>query len=317
MLIAFAGASGRTDAVHASLLAALAFAAADRVATYVAADDNVAPPEGSTLRVVPVAARASAAVLAEVAAACRADRSVGFVAVEPGVLSEAAARAAIDVAVVAVGPHLSDERAASRIGKASPAPTWHLGCRRPGGEPAARRFAAGMAELDRLARTLPCVLPPFGRAEAEGLLHGRPGCRALEAGVRLLEALRPVAGAAGAGLTLAAGGRTRGKGASTAPDQRGLADRLRELADDIEAAEAGLAPSAADLAGAPVLDRWDYAVIPTPVLTGLVTGHPNIADNRPARTTEVFLTDRATYARTLSRWYALRTPAGTAAPNLQ
>jgi len=100
-------------------------------------------------------------------------------------------------------------------------------------------------------------------------------------------------------------------------DTRSFPDRLRDLADDVEAVAAGFGPSAADLADAPVLDGWDCDVIATPILRGRVSGHPNIVENHSVRTSEVFLTDRRTWARTLSRWYVLRTPAGTPRAGLQ
>jgi hypothetical protein len=62
-----------------------------------------------------------------------------------------------------------------------------------------------------------------------------------------------------------------------------------------------------------VLDGWSCDAVFAPVLKGRVTGHPGIAEGHRVRTSEVYLTDRATFARTLSRWYVLRTPAGDSA----
>jgi len=100
-------------------------------------------------------------------------------------------------------------------------------------------------------------------------------------------------------------------------DTRTHADRLRDLADDMEAVEAGFGPAESDLAGAPVLDGWSQDVIATPILKGRVSGHPDIPEGRRVRTSEVYLTDRLTWARTLSRWYVLRTPQDGPAASLQ
>lgn len=98
-------------------------------------------------------------------------------------------------------------------------------------------------------------------------------------------------------------------------DSGGLADiaaQARRLADALDrlAANRGR-PSAADLAGAPVLDCWQPTSRLAPALIGLVTGHPRIGDDRATITSELFAVDTtARWARTWSRFYKL----GDAAP---
>ncbi len=89
-------------------------------------------------------------------------------------------------------------------------------------------------------------------------------------------------------------------------DERGIGDRLRELADDIEAIEEGVAPIAEDLRDAPVLTGWSTVSHQVPVLAGFVAGHPSLKNL--IMTSQVFASDGQTWARTLSRWYRLGRP---------
>ncbi|SFU97647.1 MULTISPECIES: DUF6634 family protein [unclassified Methylobacterium] len=310
MLIAFTGASGRTDASHASLLAAHAAAVADGGASLLVPDDAAVAADDARLRVVRFPAAASAVRVARVAEGCRRDGGPVFVDLPSALLCAEAVRASLDAAVLVVGPHAADEReaAAWEAAHRSSAPTWYLGCRRAGGGPAAARFAAEMSLLDPDGRTLPYALPPLGRGEAARLARGAPRGHALRAALSLLAAVRGAAGAPGLGLP--AGAREdAARRIADAIDVRSLPERLRDLADDVEAAEAGLKPTAADLADAPVLDGWSCDAVAAPVLKGRVSGHPGIPEGHRVRTSEVYLTDRATFARTLSRWYVLRAPA--------
>lgn len=89
-------------------------------------------------------------------------------------------------------------------------------------------------------------------------------------------------------------------------DERGIGDRLRELADDIEAIEEGIAPSQQDLLSAPVLTGWSKVAHQVPVIAGFVAGHPSIKNL--IMTSQVYASDGQTWARTLSRWYRLGRP---------
>jgi hypothetical protein len=89
------------------------------------------------------------------------------------------------------------------------------------------------------------------------------------------------------------------------------AQTLARLADDIrKAASDGFDPDM--LAGAPFID--EYALVPQPAagLTGIVTGHPCIADGRRCFSTQVFHIDtKQGVARTLNRLYRLGRPHGS------
>lgn len=89
-------------------------------------------------------------------------------------------------------------------------------------------------------------------------------------------------------------------------DERGIGDRLRDLADDIEAIEEGVAPIAEDLLTAPVLTGWSKVPHQVPVLAGFVARHPSIKNL--IMTSQVYASDGQTWARTLSRWYRLGRP---------
>jgi hypothetical protein len=59
---------------------------------------------------------------------------------------------------------------------------------------------------------------------------------------------------------------------------------------------------------APEINQWALAKRAVPCLIGNVTGHPTLGNGATA-TSELFYIDpERGYARTLSRWYHLRTP---------
>lgn len=100
-------------------------------------------------------------------------------------------------------------------------------------------------------------------------------------------------------------------------DEQGISDNidrkietLERLIADLEAIRAGRGPTAADLASAPVLDRYRAGFIPLPCLSGEMQGHPTIADG-PGRTSDIWVlaVDRG-WIRTYSRYYALGRPFG-------
>lgn len=90
------------------------------------------------------------------------------------------------------------------------------------------------------------------------------------------------------------------------PEQRLRVDKLLAALD---AAEAG--PTAADLTAAPVLDCWRplFSRQGTPILWGIVSGHPRLRDNDHITTSPLIALDLGnTWARTVSRWYRLAQP---------
>ncbi len=89
------------------------------------------------------------------------------------------------------------------------------------------------------------------------------------------------------------------------------AQTLARLADDIrKAVSDGFDPEM--LAAAPFLDEYALVPHPTAALTGIVTGHPRIADGRRCSSTQVFHIDTEQgVARTLNRLYRLGRPHGS------
>ncbi|AWN42583.1 hypothetical protein [Methylobacterium durans] len=249
-----------------------------------------------------------------------------------------------DLAVVAVGPNPLDERlAASAIarllhdrvgsgaeeahpvaGERTPerqAPVWFLGCGRSGGGPDTVRFEGAMRPLlDRGApadgfRFLPVALPVPTRAEAAAIAAGQPLARTLRQGILLLAAVEAAAGDPFAAcLDSESFARSLGLGSPTliTADERRLSERLRDLADGLEALELG-GPTLEELVQAPLMEAWSFQPAQTSVIAGVSFGHPTIPSGRRTLTTAVFATDGRTFARTLSRLYRLGTPAETAA----
>jgi len=328
MLIAFTGATGRTDVSHAAILAARAFAAVGVRTTLLSdgSSDVPALTNAGPLEVVriPKGRSGAASALQGARSACRDGNRIVVADIPAASLSRSEIRSSVDMAIVVVGPHEADEReAAAFVGDQARPPRgtrpWYLGCRRAGGGPAAAEFAAAMARIDPMAAVLPFAVPPLGRGEASALGRTAAAGRTLRIGLSLAAAIGRAAAMPEPGrfTPLFAHASDEAQRIAVSADTRSLPDRLRDLADDAEAVAAGLGPTAADLAEAPVLDGWDCAVIATPILRGRVSGHPNVAENHNVRTSEVFLTDRRTWARTLSRWYVLRTPAGAPGAGLQ
>jgi hypothetical protein len=93
---------------------------------------------------------------------------------------------------------------------------------------------------------------------------------------------------------------------------------LRRLADDLDRLRAGTAPTAAELANAPLIVDWRCVLTPVGLsLAGFVAGHP-LLGNRTARTSQLWAADSGgRWVRTLSRYYRLgissdRVPPGDA-----
>ncbi|KSV87576.1 hypothetical protein N184_30960 [Sinorhizobium sp. GL28] len=85
----------------------------------------------------------------------------------------------------------------------------------------------------------------------------------------------------------------------------GLVSHLRRLASDIESLDTS-GPDSGDVVA---INSWSLAQRPVPCLIGRPIGHPAIADDRAARTSELFYFDpEKGLARSFSRWYRLGTP---------
>jgi hypothetical protein len=65
------------------------------------------------------------------------------------------------------------------------------------------------------------------------------------------------------------------------------------------------------LRNAPLLEDWRPAIRATPCLVGLVTGHPTLSGSRRRIVTSDLwlISEELGFARSLSRWYRLGTPA--------
>lgn len=84
-----------------------------------------------------------------------------------------------------------------------------------------------------------------------------------------------------------------------------LIGKLEALMRDIGRIHAGVVPSAAELAAAPVLHGWAPAVRETVCLTGSVQAHPLVRGGL-ITTSEVYAIDPLRgWARTYSRFYVL------------
>ncbi|WP_374312862.1 DUF6634 family protein [Dongia sp.] len=80
---------------------------------------------------------------------------------------------------------------------------------------------------------------------------------------------------------------------------------LEALLADLKRIAAGQAPTAADLADAPLLVGWRMAIRSAPCLKGTSVGHPLLGMSE-ITTSQVWAGDHAArWARTYSRWYKL------------
>lgn len=343
MIISFSGASGRTDAGQAALLTVHALVASGNAATLLRLVEPAEAHSDPLTLGVPCAdlpiGKASSTAERFVGALREAEQAGSHVVVDLPVplLRMPSVRQAVHLPILAVGPYRTDERAAAVLGAdldAAPStdgcgaeharremnptvPPWYLGCRRPGGTSAASAFATAMNDASSMScvRTLPVTVAGLSRSEMDAVENGKPGPRSLRIGALLVLALRSVAENAFAARVPPPGSEAASEAERLrlTEDRRSFVERLRDLADDLDALAAGPGPSPAELADAPVLYGWARDVVPTPILRGMVSGHPGIADGRHVRTSELVVTDNATWARTLSRLYALREPeaAGT------
>ena len=342
-VISFFGLTGRSDAAHAALLLIHAKVGRGTPCTLVRmlvpgeARLPPAPSLPNALRVVEreVAAEPHVAFVAdeEIAAALALDRDV-VLDLPFAVVRHEALRARLDVAVAVVGPTPLDEHAAicaleirlldtpveRAIGEGwaspdarAPSPVRLLGSGRSGGIPAADAFnrRIGVHGPSLAARGLPVVVPVPSPAEASALFEGSPLPASLEVGEALTAVLAIVAERPRAEIDELAGLLDREQATrSLRRDRRTMAERLRELSDELQAIEDGVRPTPEELAGAPTLEEWEVVPKIVPALTGRVFGHPDFPAGRRITTSDLYASDGTTFARTMSRLYALARPAG-------
>lgn len=336
MITAFHSVSGRADATHAAFLLATAYAFLAEPVTVVRVigQGGILLPEAPT--------RAEVMVIETVAATPQdlADLIRSQVEARPAhnlvldlplrCLMDRTIRGLVDLPVVTVGPTDLDERmAVHALANAAqlpndgvqasngerPAPPWLLRCRRGGGSMAAEKLKHAVRELGavgRSARILPTAVPAPSRDEAVRILGCPASGRMIDTSLTLLA----VIGAAFSdvhAVEIEAGtlkhSLERLLPYGRIPDERRAGERLHELADELQGLRDGILPRPGDLENAPILNDWQAAVRSVQVLKGHVYEHPDMADGRQVTTSELFASDGATWARTMSRWYRLRTPA--------
>lgn len=90
---------------------------------------------------------------------------------------------------------------------------------------------------------------------------------------------------------------------------RCLQNTLANLVEDIRKLETGAALSPDDLNNAPMIDRWEFDLVPTRCIVGTISGHPFLSPGARARTSQIILCDAVNgWARTWSRYYRLGAP---------
>lgn len=78
-------------------------------------------------------------------------------------------------------------------------------------------------------------------------------------------------------------------------------NKLRTLADDLEAVCNGSVPSSPEVS----VSNWLIARRAVPCLVGNVRGHPTVRGKAVATTEIFFMNEHSGLARTFSRWYRL------------
>jgi len=175
---------------------------------------------------------------------------------------------------------------------------------------AARLRSAAERLIDQPPRLLPPTLPPLPRPAQEALIRFGPArlhpmfVAAARRLYRGLEVLAEDPDIAWPDFQE----RWRAIDAATPLPAMPWARHAR-LAEDLAGYAVTGGPDEAELAAAPYLDFWAEIWRPAPVLTGIVRGHPSIANDRPIVTSDVIAMDAAAgWARTLSRLYRLGSP---------
>lgn len=92
----------------------------------------------------------------------------------------------------------------------------------------------------------------------------------------------------------------------------GLSANLRVLADDLDRISAGHAPTAMDLANAPLLVEWEPKLTPAqePAIRGVVHGHPAIPDGETLRAEILAVDPDLSWIRTWTGFFRLAQQAG-------
>jgi hypothetical protein len=94
------------------------------------------------------------------------------------------------------------------------------------------------------------------------------------------------------------------------PDE--IRDLLQRLRRERPYLQRGEIPPEIDLSKAPILDNWAFSIEPRRRLIGTVTGHPRLPDGWITTSPLVWIDPDRGVARTISRYYRLGRPLGTA-----
>lgn len=325
MIIALFGGDGRAVGTHAAFLIARAAASVGTATTLlrvVGAHESRLPRLDSVpdaLRVVELC-RVGPSFAEDFPRETTADTARRLVVLDlpPGWAADCPVDLGECPRVIAVGPSVLERAMAVSMLRATAraAVPWLLGCGFPSlgaSDRTVRDMAAAAGLDDSSIRVIPRGLPApslDAAAPAHGSLLASLSVRAA---LRVLNAVVPGAvempGHPGDVIAPVLAGMGEA-------DRRDTQGRLRDLADALDAAEDGEYPSAEELAAAPVLEEWEFGMRPVAALVGRVTHHPDFPPGRRVRTSEVYVSDRRTWARTYSRLYRLGRPAGPR-PSLQ
>lgn len=222
-----------------------------------------------------------------------------------GCLGDVALADAADLHIVPVGSAPMDEIAAftAACGSDAPSAIWFLGCDRSGGAAAVRSLRRSLSAAPEPVRVLPVTLGLATRHDLLALHAGQlDSCQILSA-VTLWGAIAAaVADPDAAEVDLAP--LPDNFASLLRRDYRGLHERLRALADELPAIQAGDRPDRDDLAAAPLLEDWSEVRRDVPALAGLAYGHPDMPDGHRVTTSDVY--ERGPdWVRTMSRYWRL------------
>lgn len=98
---------------------------------------------------------------------------------------------------------------------------------------------------------------------------------------------------------------------------RCLQHTLTNLLEDVRKLETGEAISPNGLNNAPIIDKWEFGLVPTRCIVGAISGHPYLSPGARARTSQIILCDATNgWARTWSRYYRLGEPEPSRRPEI-
>lgn len=311
MVVAFHSVSGRSHSARAALLTVHGCRAFDRPGKVVRAMlpgdpalpiTTVRPDFLLIQREVPNAAEAVDFALGQID-----PDTDGYAILDlpGGCLEDARLAAAADLRIVTVGSAPMDEIAAvtAASGSTVDGPVWFLGCDRAGGAAAVAALRRALSTALDPVRALPVTLGLATRNDLLALHAGHLDSGQILSAVTLWGAIAAaVADPDAAEVDLAP--LPANFVSLLRRDYRGLHERLRALADELPAIQAGDRPDRDDLATAPLLEDWSEVRRDVPALAGRAYGHPDMPDGRLVTTSDVYERGPG-WVRTISRYWRL------------